>query len=156
MIGRNRLTLDEIKEYLKAHQETYYHLDWQSVKSGPKCSYCDENGYLTFTAPNGETRKEICSCQWKTKKVYSVLPIKLVRIEMSDKEVCLVYDPYPYYINLENKHLLDPPLESAESYDTDSLRSYVFSTVQNAIVWAKRAGLELDEEYREGTDKQDR
>ena len=143
-----RLTINDIKSYFERFQSTYYVLDWHRVKTGPKCQWCDADGYITYTAPNGRTKREICDCQLNTKKIFSVDEVRLVRISLSDRDAVFRYDPYPQSIDLMDEKTIDPSPETARE-NAERYRCFAFTTRQKALEWAQHAGFETENDKEE-------
>lgn len=114
MLRRKRKTEETAESFIARHRSMCYRLDYRLVPKGPKCPYCDEKGYLTYTAPNGDTKRDFCPCRLDTKRLYHVEEIPLISLTMSDREVVLRYHNLPdNYTAIEDEDI-DPVIENGE------------------------------------------
>lgn len=56
----------------------------QSIdRGGPKCSCCDDEGMLTFTAPDGQTVKRPCRCRDRRVLTYRAAETRWMKVDMT-------------------------------------------------------------------------
>lgn len=75
----------------------------QSIdRGGPKCSCCDDEGMLVFTAPDGQTVRKPCRCRERHVLTYCAAEAKLVKTSLT--AVCLRFNA-DHWVSLE---MIDP------------------------------------------------
>lgn len=105
-------------------------------QAGPKCGCCDDEGMLTFTAPDGQTVKRPCRCRDRHILTYRAAEVRWTKVDMTgvNLRLCkgLCEDDSEHPESRVSLGMVDPDDDALESLPRYRVSDIVFTTREKA------------------------